>query len=212
MRLIDSLLGEHPVSIFIEAKSAVESLSNHFRRTSNPLMRKYVGLIREALDAYSKHPADGSSRSLIGITTDCQALLKSSQLGERDKFAAMLPNAYKLAREYKTIIESYHPANLASSGLVEDTQYEDEHSEFCRKFCREFKVKCIRDEKVAEGLFVYFDRPNTALLQQHPYFNISTFCFENDYILLKAGTVDDFSFGSFGEDSSKWNFVYVGNQ
>jgi hypothetical protein len=62
---------------------------------------------------------------------------------------------------------------------------------------------------VAEGLFVYFNPEDTKILSRNHRFELSEFCFENGYILLKTGSVDDFSFGSFGENLSKWGFVYL---
>ena len=67
-------------------------------------------------------------------------------------------------------------------------------------------------EEVAEGLFVYFDPSHTDKLLRNRLFDLSNFSFENGYLLLKAGSVDDFSFGSFGEELSKWGFVYLNDK
>ena len=216
MSLIDKLLekgtapSNHPVSIFLESKANIERLVSHFKRSSNRLMQKYVSTVSSILESYTKFPTDAGSSLIAKTGSDCKAIVEASQKGERERVSNLLPEAYNRASGFKPMIESFGPVGMGTSGtMLEDAKYADEHSTFCKKFCKEFKVEMDHHESVAEGLFIYFDAKNTDSLSRNLQFDISNFCFENGYVLLKPGSVDDFSFGSFGEELSKWGFVYL---
>jgi hypothetical protein len=216
MSLIDQLLDKgsptssHPVSVFLESKASIERFVSHFRRTSNKLMQKYVSTVSSMLESYTKFPTDAGGSLIAKTGSDCKAIVEASQKGERERVNDLLPEAYSRASGFKPMLESFGPIGMGTSGtMLEDARFEDEHNAFCKKFCKEFKVEADHHESVAEGLFIYFDAENTDTLSRNLQFDISNFCFENGYILLKSGSVDDFSFGSFGEELSKWGFVYL---
>jgi hypothetical protein len=209
-RLLEN--NSHPVSLFLESKSNIDRLVSHFRRSSNRLMQRYVSVVSSVLETYSKYPTDAGSDLVSKTGMDCREIVEASQRGDRDAVNELLPKAYSKASDFKPMMDSFSPIGTGTSGtMLEDTQYEDEHSSFCKKFCREFGVKADHHESVAEGLFIYFDVENTDKLSKNQHFELSGFSFENDYVLLKTGSVDDFSFGSFGENLSKWGFVYLPN-
>jgi len=213
--LVEALLNgaaDHPVKMFIESASSINRFSNHFKRTSNALLRKYSLKAGSILESHTAHPTDAGNTMLVRIAADCKKLFEASQAGDRGLVSSLLPKAYENAVEAENRIRGFGPAGIGSSVMVEDTKFSDEHTAFCRKLCKKFGVEEDRHESVAEGLYVFFDPENTAKLCRHTQFDVSNFAFENDYILIRAGSVDDFSFGSFGEELSKWAFVYLTDQ
>ncbi len=215
MSISESLLNpqavqEHPVRSFLESRESVLKFSSHFKRTNNPLIQKYIGKISSVLEGHIKNPTDAGNKLLSEVAADCRIILEASQKGERHKVSNVLPEAYGRANEYSSMIREFGLSGLGSTGtLTEDSKYSDEHSSFCKKFCKEFGVEADHFDEVAEGLFIYFDANNTDKLLRNLQFDLSSFSFDNGYIMLKAGSVDDFSFGSFGEELSKWSFVYL---
>lgn len=216
MKLIDSLLSstsvdsDHPIRTFVESRDSITKFTSHFKRSSNPLMKRYASKVTEVLESHIEFPTDAGNRLIARVASDCRSILEASQNGERQRVSNMLPHSYSKVVEYSSMIKGFGPSGLGSTGtMTEDAKYTDEHTSFCKKFCKEFGVEADHFEEVAEGLFVYFDATNTDKLLRMLQFDLSNFSFENGYLLLRAGSVDDFSFGSFGEELSKWGFVYL---
>ena len=208
--LLDPEVTQHPVRMFLESRDSIQRFSSHFRRTANPLIRKYAVTVESVLSLHTSHPTDAGSMLVSKVASDCRGLLEASQNGERQRISVLLPQAMNRVMESEAMIKGFGPAGIGSSGTItEDSKYADDHDAFVRKFCKNFGVKEDHHEGVAEGLYVYFDPENTKELLGNLQFDISNYCFENGYILLRSGSVDDFSFGSFGEELSKWGFVYL---
>ena len=203
-------MSNHPVSLFLESKTSIDKLVSHFKRSPNRLIQKYTSVVSSILESYMRSPTDAGGSLITRTGNDCKELLEASQRGERERVSELLPESYSRASDFKSMIESFGPTGMGTSGtMLEDAKYEDEHSSFCKKFCKKFGVEADRQESVVEGLFIYFDIKNTEALSRNTHFDISNFCFENGYILLRQGSVDDFSFGPFGEELSKWGFIYL---
>lgn len=83
------------------------------------------------------------------------------------------------------------------------------HKQFVAALEKEYKVEVHHFDEVGNGVYVYLDAENNALLRDAltDAEALDTVAEELGYLLLRRGTRDDVEYGGFGDDLARWIFV-----
>lgn len=210
MSLTDILLnhGHRPspernqVRTFLESKESVEGLMRHLKRSPRQDVVEHVSLLQRFLNRVSKAPTEENLELLEGISKDCKDLLSLAHGGALPKslsrYASRLEEACRTSG-------SYGPG--LSRVTLEECQFEAEHKKFVKAFDKKHKVSHEKVEMVNDGLFIYYGLEDTEKLLKVPFIDLQMAAFEEEYLLLRSGTMDDITYGMFQEALSKWGFV-----